>query len=128
MLGSSDFRKIRISFYSWYKFHKFRPLQNSKKSKLLNFIDHSGPLASIAEIIQGLKANPPEVSPRYLYDELGSKLFTAITELPEYYPTRTEHAIFDAHGAAIAASTGIGRTLVDLAQAIAPRLRNLFRI
>lgn len=81
---------------------------------MLNFIDHSGPHESAAEIIQGLQANPPVVSPRYLYDALGSQLFTAITELPEYYPTRTEHAIFAAHGTAIAASTGIGRTLVDL--------------
>lgn len=96
------------------KFHKLRSIQNLKTSKLLNFIDHSGPLASTAEIIQGLEENPPEVSPRYLYDDLGSKLFTAITELPEYYPTRTEHAIFEKHGASIAASTGVGRTLVDL--------------
>ena len=81
---------------------------------MLNFIDHSGPQASAAEIIQGLEANPPTVSPRYLYDALGSQLFTAITELPEYYPTRTEHAIFAGHGAAIAASIGTGCTLVDL--------------
>lgn len=81
---------------------------------MLNFIDHSGPHESAAEIIQGLQANPPSVSPRYLYDALGSQLFTAITELHEYYPTRTEHAIFNQHGASIAASIGIGRTLVDL--------------
>ncbi len=54
------------------------------------------------------------VSPRYLYDALGSHLFTALTELPEYYLTRTERTIFHTHGAAIAASTGTGRTLVDL--------------
>ena len=113
-LEPSVFCKIRISFDSWYKFHKLRTFQNSKKSKLFNFIDHSGPYAFTAEIIQGLETNPPEVSPRYLYDALGSQLFTAITELPEYYPTRTEHAIFEKYGAAIAASTGIGRTLVDL--------------
>lgn len=81
---------------------------------MLNFIDHSGPHESASEIIQGLEANPPEVSPRYLYDALGSHLFTAITELPEYYPTRTEQAIFNQHGASIAASIGTGRTLVDL--------------
>ena len=58
--------------------------------------------------------SPPEVSPRYLYDSLGSRLFTALTALPEYYLTRTEQSIFDVHGAAIAASLGTGRTLVDL--------------
>jgi uncharacterized SAM-dependent methyltransferase len=34
------------------------------------------------------------VSPKFFYDALGSRLFDAITELPEYYPTRTEAAIF----------------------------------
>lgn len=85
-----------------------------QQNKLLTFIDHSRPHAAAAEIMQGLQATPPQVSPRYLYDALGSHLFTAITELAEYYPTRTERAIFTAHGAAIAASTGKGRTLVDL--------------
>ncbi|MBC7204059.1 MAG: L-histidine N(alpha)-methyltransferase, partial [Pusillimonas sp.] len=42
------------------------------------------------EIISGLTADPAHISPKYLYDELGSRLFAAITALPEYYPTRTE--------------------------------------
>lgn len=107
-------QKIRIGYHRRYKFCKLLIFLNQVKFKLLNFIDHSGPHASAAEIIQGLEANPPEVSPRYLYDALGSQLFKAITELPEYYPTRTEHAIFKEHGAALAASIGVGHTLVDL--------------
>ena len=46
--------------------------------------------------------SPPthaSVAPKFFYDRLGSHLFEAITELPEYYPTRTEAAIFAAHGA-----------------------------
>ena len=39
------------------------------------------------------------MAPKFFYDRLGSHLFEAITELPEYYPTRTEAAIFAAHGA-----------------------------
>ena len=39
----------------------------------------------------------PSVAPKFLYDALGSRLFDAITELDEYYPTRTEAAIFAAH-------------------------------
>ncbi len=81
---------------------------------MLTFIDHSRHHAAAAEIISGLNANPPVVSPRYLYDALGSHLFTALTELPEYYLTRAEHAIFRQHGADMAASTGLARTLVDL--------------
>ena len=49
------------------------------------------------------------ISPKFLYDALGSKLFEAITELPEYYPTRTEAAIFARHGAEMARAHRRGR-------------------
>jgi len=52
--------------------------------------------------------------PRYFYDELGCALYGAICELPEYYPTRTERAIFDAHRAEIAGTIGTGGQFVDL--------------
>ena len=42
------------------------------------------------ELLQGLGQRPATTSPKFLYDALGSRLFDAITELPEYYPTRTE--------------------------------------
>ncbi len=70
------------------------------------------------ELRRGLTAPEPFIAPKFLYDALGSRLFEAITELPEYYPTRTEAAIFGTHGAAIAAAIGaeigaVGR-LIDL--------------
>ncbi len=66
------------------------------------------------EIEAGLLQRTAHASPKYFYDRLGSHLFEAITELPEYYPTRTEASIFAAHGAAMAARIGAGATLVDL--------------
>jgi len=66
------------------------------------------------ELHVGLEAIEPWISPKFLYDALGSKLFEAICELPEYYPTRTEAAIFARHGAEIARVAGGGTTLVDL--------------
>lgn len=45
------------------------------------------------EIIEGLSANQKFISSKFFYDEKGSKLFEAITQLPEYYPTRTEKKI-----------------------------------
>ena len=45
------------------------------------------------EILAGLEKSPREISPKYFYDEAGSKLFDEICELPEYYPTRTELGI-----------------------------------
>ena len=66
------------------------------------------------EIIAGLGAPVPFVSPKFFYDTLGSHLFEAITALPEYYPTRTEKALLARHAAAIARAAGTGVTLVDL--------------
>ncbi len=62
----------------------------------------------------GMLASPPWLAPRYFYDSLGSCLFTAITELAEYYPTRLERSIYRQHAAAIADSAGEDCTLVDL--------------
>jgi L-histidine N-alpha-methyltransferase len=80
------------------------------------------------ELAQGLLAQPATVSPKFLYDALGSRLFDAITELPEYYPTRTERAIFDAHAAAMAAQVGPGRTLIDLGAGSCEKAARLFGV
>jgi len=66
------------------------------------------------ELHAGLQAPDAWISPKFLYDALGSKLFEAICELPEYYPTRTEASIFQRYGAEIARSAGTGATLIDL--------------
>ena len=74
--------------------------------------------ALAAEAAAGLAGVPAQVSPKFFYDPLGSRLFDAITELAEYYPTRTEAAILEAHGSAIAAAalacSGPRPVLVDL--------------
>jgi L-histidine Nalpha-methyltransferase len=71
-------------------------------------------VAERAEIVAGLLRRPAQAAPKYFYDKLGSHLFEAITELPEYYPTRTEAAIFAARGAEMARHIGAGSILVDL--------------
>ncbi|QIX28759.1 L-histidine N(alpha)-methyltransferase [Nocardioides sp. JQ2195] len=50
----------------------------------------------------GLSATPKWLPPKYFYDDRGSKLFEDITRLPEYYQTRTEHAILVASSDSIA--------------------------
>jgi len=79
-----------------------------------------------AELLAGLLATKACSSPKYLYDELGSKLFEAICELPEYYPTRTEAAIFNAHLPEIAESVGQGVTLIDLGAGNCAKAARLF--
>jgi L-histidine N-alpha-methyltransferase len=55
-----------------------------------------------AEVRAGLARRPlAELPCKYFYDERGSELFEEITRLPEYYPTRTESAILEAHAGAI---------------------------
>ena len=82
------------------------------------------------ELIDGLSldARPggAMTSPKFLYDALGSRLFEAITELPEYYPTRTEAAIFAEHGAAMARQIAPGATLIDLGAGNCAKAARLF--
>lgn len=54
------------------------------------------------ELLQGLSAPQAFTSPKYLYDALGSRLFEAITELPEYDLTRTEAQLMRLHSADMA--------------------------
>ncbi len=49
----------------------------------------------INEIVEGLSNSPKQLPSKYFYDEVGSKLFDEITELEEYYPTRTERKILE---------------------------------
>lgn len=79
-----------------------------------------------AELSAGLLAPHAFTAPKYLYDVLGSKLFEAICELPEYYPTRTEASIFDVHLSDIAESVGRGATLIDLGAGNCAKAARLF--
>jgi L-histidine Nalpha-methyltransferase len=78
------------------------------------------------ELIAGLQAEQAFTSPKYLYDSLGSKLFEAITELPEYYPTRTEAAIFLEHAASMASNIPQGAVLADLGAGNCQKAASLF--
>jgi hypothetical protein len=72
--------------------------------------------AVLNEALTGLTASPKTLTPWLFYDERGSQLFEEITQLPEYYVTRTERAILAAHAAEIleTASQGARLTLIEL--------------
>ena len=89
---------------------------------------HGDADAERAAACAALLAERPSVAPKFFYDRLGSQLFEAITELPEYYPTRTEAAIFRAHGAAMASAVGSGMTLVDLGAGNCAKAASLFAL
>ena len=63
--------------------------------------------------LRGLGERQKTLPCQYLYDEKGSILFEQITDVPEYYPTRTEIAILSDFVAEIVAETPAGAVLVE---------------
>lgn len=80
----------------------------------------------LAELSQGLLAPQASVSPKYLYDTLGSKLFETLCLLPEYYPTRTEAAIFEDRRLEIARAVPRQAVLIDLGAGNCAKAEKLF--
>jgi L-histidine N-alpha-methyltransferase len=84
------------------------------------------------ELLQGLTANAAQggacIAPKFLYDALGSRLFEAITELPEYYPTRTEAAILRTYQIAMAQNVPPHATLIDLGAGNCAKAASLFAV
>src|SRR5690242_16571141 len=79
-----------------------------------------------SEVLAGLcgESRPRELSPRWLYDERGSRLFDEITRLPEYYPTRREREILLAHAGDVARLSQ-ATTLVELGSGTSEKTRIL---
>ncbi|MCW7539809.1 L-histidine N(alpha)-methyltransferase [Aquabacterium sp. A7-Y] len=68
----------------------------------------------LLDLRNGLLQRPAHISPKFFYDAQGCALYSAICELAEYYPTRTEAAIFERHRDAIARRLPRGVQWVDL--------------
>ena len=66
-----------------------------------------------ADVLAGLAAPIPAIPARWLYDRRGSELFEAITDLPEYYLTRTERALLERHSPDVAHLAGTGDAVVE---------------
>lgn len=79
----------------------------------------------LAEILRGLSAPQKRISPKYFYDQRGSELFDAICDLPEYYPTRTEHKIMTAHLPEIAELVGPGASVIEFGAGSNAKARRL---
>jgi dimethylhistidine N-methyltransferase len=78
------------------------------------------------EIAKDLLRKQAQISPKYFYDVLGSKLFEAICELDEYYLTRTEAEIFQTFEVEIAKCCGSAVTLIDLGAGNCGKAARLF--
>ncbi len=75
------------------------------------------------DVIAGLAACPKHIPPKYFYDVRGSELFEAITDQPEYYPTRTETAILRDNAAEIARYFPDDAVLVEFGAGSAAKAR-----
>ena len=95
-------------------------------SKAINFYDFHPELADFrAEVTSGLRQQPKSLSPKFFYDKAGSELFDAITELPEYYPARTEIDILEQHGDDMARLLGQQCLLLELGSGSSRKIRVL---
>ena len=77
------------------------------------------------DIKRGLTSNPKHLFPKYLYDELGSRLFEAICEVDEYYLTRSEDEILTTHADEIVAAIPECETLIELGSGSAEKTRKI---
>ncbi len=77
-----------------------------------------------ADVVAGLTAAQKWLPPKWFYDADGSELFEKITQLPEYYPTRSEREVLAAHAGDVAELTG-AHTLVELGSGSSEKTRLL---
>ena len=80
-----------------------------------------------AAVLSGLALPHKRLPCKFFYDEEGSRLFDAICELPEYYPTRTEFRILEARAGEIAALLGPRARLVEFGSGAGIKIRLLLR-
>jgi dimethylhistidine N-methyltransferase len=84
-----------------------------------------------AEVLAGLEETPRRIAPKFFYDEAGSRLFEAITQQPEYYPTNTEMSLLEHIGEPLRACLGTGAsgdpdvTLVEFGSGASRKIRLL---
>ena len=76
-------------------------------------------------VLAGLERQPKEIPCRFFYDEVGARLFDAICDLPEYYPTRTELALLTRHAQEIAGMLGPCAQLVEFGSGSGRKVRLL---
>ena len=77
------------------------------------------------DVLEGLSQPQKQVSSRWLYDHRGSELFEEITQVVEYYPTRTETHLLTELAPQLAAELGLVHSLVELGSGSSRKTRIL---
>jgi len=81
--------------------------------------------AFAADVVAGLSAEPRHLLPKWFYDDLGSLLFEAICQTPEYYIPDVERALLAHHAADIAALIGPDATVLEYGAGALTKIRLL---
>jgi L-histidine N-alpha-methyltransferase len=76
-------------------------------------------------VTDGLDGRPKSLPTHYLYDQAGSELFERITDLPEYYPTRTERAILEQRAPEIVEAAGANHAMIEFGSGSSAKTRLL---
>ena len=100
-----------------------RPKISSPRLVVHDLAKQNGHANFAQDVRAGLSSTPKHLFPKYLYDELGSRLFEAICAVPEYYLTRAEHEILSTHGHDIAAAIPGCDMLIELGSGSAEKTR-----
>jgi len=72
-----------------------------------------------------LARSPKSISPKWFYDDAGSRLFDAITDLPEYYPTATETALLKRIAPELSAAIPPGAVMIEFGSGASAKTRLL---
>lgn len=88
------------------------------------------PVASnmLEDVLTSLAMSPKRLAPKYFYNARGSELFEAITNLPEYYVTRTEQALIAQRGLEIGDRIPPGVCVVEYGGGSSEKLRALLGV
>jgi L-histidine N-alpha-methyltransferase len=101
----------------------FDPLSTQERVRIVDLHPKLGDLQ--AEAVEGLCRPEKSLPCKYFYDSLGARLFEAITELPEYYPTRTELGIMSGAVHEMAEAIGPHATLVEFGSGVGLKTQKL---
>lgn len=102
------------------------PIEQPRRRLIIHDLaQRNGHVDFAKDVKRGLSSDPKCLFPKYLYDELGSRLFEAICEVDEYYLTRAEDEILTTHAEEIVASTPECDRLIELGSGSAEKTRKI---
>ena len=104
---------------------QLQPDKSVQRFVIHNLTKEDGAANFARDVRAGLSSTPKQLFPKYLYDELGSRLFEAICRVDEYYLTRAEDEILTSHADEIIAAIPNCETLIELGSGSAEKTRKI---